>query len=104
MEFEDMEVRIYKALAHPIRLKIMKKLIRQSMCVCEMNEDVDFSQSNLSQHLKVLRDAGIVYCEKEGLRINYYIKDPRIIEILKSVENLMIRQIKELNERLENRS
>lgn len=104
MEFEDMEVRIYKALAHPIRLKIMKKLIWQSMCVCEMNEDVDFSQSNLSQHLKVLRDAGIVYCEKEGLRINYYIKDPRIIEILKSVENLMIRQIKELNERLENRS
>lgn len=103
MEMEDMEVKIYKALAHPIRLKIVKKLAVQSMCVCEMNEDVEFSQSNLSQHLKILKDAGIVYCEKEGVRINYYIKDRNIIGVLNSVEKLMIKQIRELNEKLGSR-
>jgi len=101
MDLENLEVNIFKALAHPIRLKIIKKLRERVYCVCEMNIDVEFSQSNLSQHLKILRDAGIVYCEKEGMRINYYIKDPDILKIVDIVEDMVANNIKSLNAKLD---
>lgn len=101
MDLENLEVNIFKALAHPIRLKIIKKLTEKVYCVCEMNEDVEFSQSNLSQHLKILRDAGIVYSEKDGMRINYYIKNPDIIQVTGLVEEMVRKSIKELSEKID---
>lgn len=101
MDLENLEVSIFKALAHPIRLKIIKKLSERIYCVCEMNEDVEFSQSNLSQHLKILRDAGIVYCRKEGMRINYYIKDSDILKVVYVVEGMVINNIRSLNAKLD---
>jgi ArsR family transcriptional regulator len=68
MTLEDMYVRIYKALAHPIRIKIVKTLRDGPLCVCNLNENVEFTQSNLSQHLKILKDSGILRSEKDGLR------------------------------------
>lgn len=104
MELENFEVNIFKALAHPIRLKIIKKLREKTYCVCEMNEDVEFSQSNLSQHLKILKDAGVVSCEKEGLRINYRIKDYDICKIIDTTEEIVINNIKALGEKIESRN
>ncbi len=101
MDIENLEVNIFKALAHPIRLKIIKKLSEKMYCVCEMSEDVEFSQSNLSQHLKILRDAGIVYCEKDGMRINYYIKNPDIVQVVNLAEEMVRKSIRELNEKLD---
>ena len=103
MDLESLEVSIFKALAHPIRLKIIKKLREKVYCVCEMNEDVEFSQSNLSQHLKILRDAGIVLCEKEGMRINYRIKDYDVLKVIDTVEDIVSKNIKLLNESLRNK-
>ena len=100
MELEGMEVSIFKALAHPIRLKIIKKLRERVYCVCEMNEDVEFSQSNLSQHLKILRDAGLVYSEKEGMRINYYIKNPDVFQVIDTVESILRKNIIFLNDEI----
>jgi len=101
MDLENLEVNIFKALAHPIRLKIIKKLRERVYCVCELNADVEFSQSNLSQHLKILRDSGIVYCEKEGMRINYYIKDPDILKLVDIAEGMVANNIKLLNAELD---
>ena len=102
MDLENMEVNIFKALAHPIRLKIIKKLREKVYCVCEMNEDVEFSQSNLSQHLKILRDAGIVYSEKEGMRINYHVKDLEVFQIIDVVEDMVRKNIISLNDKIDN--
>lgn len=82
MNIEEMYVRIYKALAHPIRIKIVRMLRDGPQCVCILNENVEFSQSNLSQHLKILRDAGILKAEKDGIRIMYSIKDEEIKKLL----------------------
>jgi len=82
MTIEEMYVRIYKALAHPIRIKIVRLLRDGPLCVCVLNENVEFSQSNLSQHLKILRDAGILKAEKDGIRIVYSIKDEEILKLL----------------------
>ncbi len=82
MNINDLQVKLFKALSHPIRLKIVKKLIENNMCVCELTGDIEFSQSNLSQHLKILKDAGILVSRKEGLRVNYEIYNNRIKDII----------------------
>lgn len=101
MDLEYLEVNVFKALAHPIRLKIIKKLREKVYCVCELKEDVEFSQSNLSQHLKILKEAGIVVCEKEGLRINYWIKDNEICNVIDIAEQIVVNSIKALGDKIE---
>lgn len=66
-----------------------------------MNGDIDFSQSNLSQHLKILKDAGILKSEKDGLKIIYSIKNERVIEVLNIVENMIKDEIKNMSEKLD---
>jgi len=94
MAIEDMYVRIYKALAHPIRIKIVRMLRDGPQCVCILNENVEFSQSNLSQHLKILKDAGILKTEKDGIRILYSIKDEQIKNLLEITGRIIKNEIK----------
>lgn len=100
MNIESMEVRFLKALAHPIRIKIVKKLLNGTLCVCELNEDIEFSQSNLSQHLKILNDAGILKKERDGSRINYSIKNELVTKLLCVVEDIIKKQILEIKQEL----
>jgi len=100
MTLEDMYVRIYKALAHPIRIKIVRTLRDGPLCVCTLNENVDFSQSNLSQHLKILKDAGILKSEKEGIRILYSIKDDEVKNVLDITDKIIRNEISMMNDRL----
>lgn len=82
------QARIFKALAHPIRLKIIKKLSNGELCVCKLNEDVDFSQSNLSQHLKILKEADILNSKKEGMWTYYSIANNKVLELLSICEEI----------------
>lgn len=100
MTLEDMYVRIYKALAHPIRIKIVMSLLDGPLCVCVLNENVDFSQSNLSQHLKILKDAGILTSEKDGIRIMYKIKDDEVRNLLKVTEKVIKNEVQMMNSKL----
>ncbi|EJO5346797.1 winged helix-turn-helix transcriptional regulator [Clostridium botulinum] len=84
----EKEVKILKALAHPIRLKIIKKLSNGELCVCKLNEDVEFTQSNLSQHLRILKDAEILKARKEGMWTYYRITNNKILDIISMIENL----------------
>lgn len=89
MDLENMQVKMFKALAHPIRLKIIKKLSDNILCVCELNKDVEFSQSNLSQHLKILKDAGILNSQKQGLWMHYSLKNIEILKVLETIESMI---------------
>ena len=82
-------VRVFKGLGHPIRLKIVKKLGKERLCVCELQKDVEFSQSNLSQHLKIMRDSGILAAEKEGLKVMYQIKDENLLQVVDIVKEIL---------------
>ena len=65
-----------KALAHPIRVQIVRILARTSGCVCgDLVEQLPVAQSTVSQHLKVLKDAGLVQGTIDGPRVCYCI-DP----------------------------
>lgn len=58
----------FKALGEPTRLKILRLLAEQELCVCELEEILDMSQPRVSQHLKVLKQAGLVKERREAQR------------------------------------
>ncbi|MGQ7794327.1 ArsR/SmtB family transcription factor [Faunimonas sp. B44] len=63
-----------RALGHPVRLAILRALAERSRCCCgDFCRDLPLAQSTVSQHLKVLTEAGLVRLEKSGLRSNYTI-------------------------------
>lgn len=61
----------YKALAHPVRLAILAVLRVESCCVCDLANVLDVPVSTLSQHLKALRQAGLVASRQEGKLVFY---------------------------------
>jgi ArsR family transcriptional regulator len=74
--------RAFKALANPTRLGILRRIIQDDRCVGDLQEALDRSQPNISQHLGVLRDRGVVEAEREGTRVRYRPADPRLAELL----------------------
>ena len=66
-----------KALSDPNRVKIIKMLQQKNLCVCEMQNALGISQPNVSKHLKILEEAGLVDYQKDGLWVNYFLADGR---------------------------
>ncbi|MGI5863082.1 MAG: ArsR/SmtB family transcription factor [Myxococcales bacterium] len=74
-----------KAVGHPARVQILRLLSRKNACVCgDIVDELPLAQSTVSQHLKVLKDAGLVQGEIDGPRVNYCI-DPRAMRRLKAL-------------------
>ena len=80
-----LKAKVFKALADPVRLKIMEFLRDGEKCVCEIIPHVDIAQPLVSRHLKILRDSGLVRVRKEGNRRYYSVTDPRIFGIIDAV-------------------
>jgi ArsR family transcriptional regulator len=74
---------VAKALGDPIRLQLVDVLRKHAgkVCVCELVPLFDVAQPTVSHHLKVLRDAGIVDSEREGLWAYYYVKPEALKEL-----------------------
>ena len=68
-------VETFKALTDPIRVAVLRMLARRALCVCVLVEVLDVEYSNLSYHLKVLRDAGLVTHERDGNFAEYRLTD-----------------------------
>ena len=71
-----------KALAHPTRIRILELLDEEGRCVTNIGEKLDLKQSNISQHLGILRSRGILSLRREGGLSIYCIRDPRALKIL----------------------
>jgi ArsR family transcriptional regulator, arsenate/arsenite/antimonite-responsive transcriptional repressor len=72
---------LLRVLADPLRLRIVTLLSRETLCTTHLVEETGARQTNLSNHLKVLRDAGVVDTEPCG-RFTYYRLRPEVIETL----------------------
>lgn len=78
-----------KALAHPARLAILKTLADRGTCICgEIVEVMPLSQATVSQHLKVLKEAGLITGEIEGTRSCYCINAAAIGPLRQDLERL----------------
>lgn len=74
-----------KALGHPARVRIVRLLVRKNACVCgDLVDELPLAQSTVSQHLKVLKDAGLVRGDIDGPRVCYCI-EPRTLRRLKAL-------------------
>lgn len=87
MNQEELSIKIFKALGNPVRFKIMKYLCDGPKCVCKLNEEFVYSQANLSQHLRILKDAGLVKNEKVGLEMHYRLYSDKIKDVINNVED-----------------
>ncbi len=80
--------RCLKAMSHPLRLKILCVLGSNSISVQDIVEQVGTSQSNISQHLAILRDKGILDFKKEANRVYYFIDDERLIPLIEMMRGV----------------
>jgi DNA-binding transcriptional ArsR family regulator len=81
---EDIEraSRALKAMSHPLRLKILCVLGDEEVSVQDIVENVGTSQSNISQHLAILRDKGILASRKDANRVYYRVSDSRTLQLI----------------------
>lgn len=78
----DTAARALKSIAHPLRLKILCVIGEAEACVQEIVDAVGTSQSNVSQHLAIMRDKGILASRKEANRVYYRVADPRTLQLV----------------------
>ncbi len=71
-----------KAIAHPLRLQILCVLGDQEVSVQDIVEQVGTSQSNISQHLAILRDKGVLTTRKDANRVFYRVGDLRVLKLV----------------------
>ena len=77
-----------KVAAHPQRLAILDLLgSKQRMCVNDLAEALGIEQAILSQHLTLMRDKGLVRCEKDGRYSFYHLQQPGFLKIIRDLEN-----------------
>jgi len=82
------EVEVYKALADPTRLKILECIKDGERCICEIIPYTGKSQPNVSQHLKVMKYAGIIDERKDGTKIMIKVSNREIFNIIDQVKRL----------------
>ena len=78
-----------KALAHPARIAILQELIKTNACVCgDLVTDLGLAQATISQHLKELKNAGLIKGNIEGTRVCYCINNKVWKQYMKEFETL----------------
>jgi len=89
MASADKLAMIFKALSVEARVRILQLLRRKSLCVTELTGTLGVTHSATSQHLRVLRDAGIVRWQKRGFHVYYNLNKQNVARINKAVESLL---------------
>jgi DNA-binding transcriptional ArsR family regulator len=85
---------ICHTLANPKRLEIIDKLRDQELSVTELTEALEISQANLSQHLSLMRQRGIVTTRREGLNVFYRLSNPKIIKACDLMRQVLLENLK----------
>jgi ArsR family transcriptional regulator len=97
----EIKADLFKALAHPARVRALEVLSERELSVGELQPLVGIELSHLSQQLGVLRRAGLVTTRKEGSTVIYALKDPLVAELLRSAKRLLLVMLDETRGLLE---
>jgi DNA-binding transcriptional ArsR family regulator len=79
-ELHELHARVCKAIADPKRLLIISELRDRELSVGELCEALDLSQSNVSQHLAILRERGVVSARREGTSVIYALRGHKVLQ------------------------
>jgi len=95
----ERQAEIAKAISHPLRIAIVNFLKDGEQCVCDIAEHIGSERSNVSRHLSVMANAGLLEYHKEGLKVIYRLKCVCIVDFFSCVSRVLKEQAKD-NERL----
>ena len=95
----EKQAEIAKAIAHPLRVSIVSFLKDGEQCVCDIADHIGSERSNVSRHLSVMVNAGLLEYRKEGLKVIYRLKCRCIVDFFSCVSNVLKQQVKD-NEKL----
>lgn len=84
----DCTAEILKAIAHPIRLKLLCALNTRELCVHILVAETGTTQSNISQHLAVLKERGILTARRDANRIYYRVRDAQLLQLISVMRDI----------------
>jgi len=84
---------VFYALSDPIRIEIITYLRNGEKCVCEIVPHLNLIQPLVSRHLKMLKDAGILRCRKDGTKRMYSIVDPKIFDVVDALSSELLKTL-----------
>ncbi len=90
-EHIETAARALKAISHPLRLKILCVIGADEACVQDIVDTVGTSQSNISQHLAILRDKEVLLTRKDANRVFYRVGDPRTLQLIAMMREVFCR-------------
>ena len=102
MTIFKMQAEISKTMAHALRLAILYRLKEGEKTVNELAEFLDVSQSNVSQHLALMRQRQIVKTRKSGANIYYSVADPKISQACDMIRGVLLDQLRQRHEFVKN--
>ena len=97
-EIDTLQAEVMKTLAHPRRLQILHRLARGPIGVARLATELGMSQPNTSQHLAVMRAAGVVEAERDGREVRYRLADPDVMVACGLMRAVLERRLTRLGE------
>jgi DNA-binding transcriptional ArsR family regulator len=85
----EAEAHFFKLLMHPARLEILDELRKDEACVCHLEAKLGYRQAYISQHLMMLREAGVIQDRRDGWNIFYHVTKPEIFQLMDAVSQMM---------------
>lgn len=86
---DDMVERVFKALASPWRVEILKRIAKEPLCQCEFEKSMAIDKTTISRHVRELVLAGLVEVEQKGVMKILHVKDERVMEIIRLAEDMV---------------
>ena len=96
----EKQAEIAKAIAHPLRIAIVDFLRDGEQCVCDIAESIGSERSNVSRHLSVMVNAGVLEYRKEGLKVIYSLRTPCILDFFSCITDVLKQRVRDSKELL----
>ena len=93
MQLYQQQAKIMKAIAHPVRLRILDILCQEEECVCHLTAVLGAQQPYVSKQLAILREGGLVIGRRDGLIIYYRLQDDRPAAAVRAIRDLLTEQL-----------
>lgn len=90
----ERQAEVVKSIAHPLRIAVVDFLKDGEQCVCDIAEYVGAERSNVSRHLSVMVNSGVLESRKDGLKVIYRLKTPCVLNFISCVTDVLAEQIK----------
>lgn len=89
MDKNEIQAEFFKAMAHPLRIKILNTLKDNNSCVCDMAKVIGEGQPQVSRALAQLKQMGLVVSDKKGTKICYKLKSKDVVKLLEISNSIM---------------